>query len=81
MHYPVLSYSAVTNRLALGALCAAWGMAVALPLFMSEPVNMAAQSIGAATFGAGIAGAICAPFFGRRGWPGRVSGQRPLGRP
>ena len=48
-------------------LCAAWGAAVALPLFAPGSVSGTVQAVANAMMGAGLAGLICAPLFGHAG--------------
>jgi hypothetical protein len=70
MHYPVLSHRTARRHLGAGLLCAAWGTAVAVPIFAAEPPSNALSLILAAAVGAGLAGILCAPFFGRMGRAG-----------
>lgn len=74
MHYPIFSDLRALRYLSTAGLCAAWGMAVSMPLFLDAPLTRANASealmaIGASTLGAGLAGLVVAGFFGR---PGRI---------
>lgn len=78
MHYPIFSDLRALRFLGTAGLCAAWGMAVAVPVLLDGnltggPIGEVLSAIGSATVGAGLAGLLLAGFFGRPGRFGWIS--------